>query len=64
MSPAERRACYGVLAQWWFRNWNLPRAAVDLGAVVAPGLVAFAEDAKNRLFGRGAGHTFVEPPKA
>ena len=63
LAPAERLACRGVLAQWWFRNWNLPRAAVDVAALAAPRAVALAEDVKNRFFGRGAGHTFVEPPK-
>lgn len=63
LPPSERLACFGVLAQWWFRNWNLPRGAVDIAALAAPRIVALAEDAKNRLFGRGAGHTFVDPPK-
>lgn len=62
LEPSERMACRAVLAQWWFRNWNLPRAAVDVAALASPRIVALAEDVKNRLFGRGAGHTFVDPP--
>lgn len=56
LPPGERARCYAVLAQWWFRNWNLMRAGVDIIAVCAPRTVGFAEELKARLFGAAPGH--------
>lgn len=56
LTPAERRGCHAVLARWWFGNWNMVRAGVDLLAIPAPGLVGMAEQVKNRLFGAAPGH--------
>lgn len=43
------------LVQWWFVNWNAARAAVDICANVAPGLVAWAERVKQSLFSPAPG---------
>ncbi len=56
----ERLRCWSVLARWWFVNWNAVRAGVDIAAVVAPGLVGFAERVKTRVFGAAPGH-FHQP---
>lgn len=56
LSEAERRRCYGVLARWWFANWNSVRVGVDFAALVAPGIVGYAEHVKARLFGKAEGH--------
>lgn len=60
LSVADRSRCYGVLARWWFTNWNAVRAAVDVLAVIAPGAPGFAERAKTRLFGAAPGHYLPE----
>jgi hypothetical protein len=52
----DRLRCYGVLAEWWARNWNAIRAAVDLVAIVAPGAQQAAWRVKARLFGAAPGH--------
>jgi glycosyltransferase involved in cell wall biosynthesis len=52
----ERLRCYGVLGQWWARNWNSARAAVDLITIVAPGAQQAAWRIKARLFGSAPGH--------
>lgn len=56
LDPAERRRCYAVLAQWWFRNWNSVRVGVDFAALLVPGIVGYAENVKARLFGKAEGH--------
>jgi hypothetical protein len=53
---SERLRCYSVLAEWWARNWNSMRAAVDLVAIVAPGAQQTAWRIKARLFGSAPGH--------
>lgn len=60
LSAAERLACRAVLAQWWFRNWNALRAAVDVLAVIAPATPGFAERLKTRLFGAAPGHFIAD----
>jgi hypothetical protein len=60
MLPGERRGCYGALARWWAANWNVARAAVDVVAVVAPGLPITAERVKIRLFGAAPGHLLAD----
>jgi hypothetical protein len=62
LSLRERAACYRVLAQWWFRNWNPARAAVDLLAACVPGVVGFAETVKTRLIGAAPGHYVDHEP--
>jgi glycosyltransferase involved in cell wall biosynthesis len=57
---SERMRCYGVLAKWWFTNWNSARAAVDLMAVLVPGAPGAAERMKARLFGAAPGHFVSE----
>jgi glycosyltransferase involved in cell wall biosynthesis len=52
----QRLRCYGVLAEWWARNWNSVRAVVDLVAIVAPGAQQAAWRWKARLFGAAPGH--------
>jgi glycosyltransferase involved in cell wall biosynthesis len=56
LDAAELMRCYAVLARWWMLNWNACRAAVDVVAVVAPGVPGFAERIKVRLFGAAPGH--------
>jgi glycosyltransferase involved in cell wall biosynthesis len=59
--PAGARIrCYGVLARWWFTNWNWARAAVDVLAVLAPSAPGIAERIKTRLFGAAPGHFVSE----
>jgi glycosyltransferase involved in cell wall biosynthesis len=60
MLPEERLWCYMVLARWWAYNWNTVRAAVDVLAVVAPGIPGTAERVKARLFGAAPGHLFAD----
>jgi glycosyltransferase involved in cell wall biosynthesis len=60
LSTADRLRCYGVLAQWWFRNWNAVRAGVDLLAVFTPAAPGFAEAVKTRLFGAAPGHFIAD----
>jgi glycosyltransferase involved in cell wall biosynthesis len=59
LSIEERARCYMVLARWWFQNWNAVRAAVDVVAVVAPGVPGTAERIKTRVFGAAPGHFFA-----
>jgi glycosyltransferase involved in cell wall biosynthesis len=56
LNIGQRLRCYGVLAEWWARNWNSVRAAVDLVAIVAPGAQQAAWRLKTRLFGAAPGH--------
>jgi glycosyltransferase involved in cell wall biosynthesis len=56
----ERLRCYGVLAHWWFTNWNAVRAAVDLLAVAVPSAPGTAERIKTRFFGAAPGHFLSE----
>ena len=56
----ERAGCYSALARWWFVNWNIARAAVDVLAVVAPGLPIAAERLKIRMFGAAPGHLLAD----
>lgn len=60
LSGADRARCYGVLAQWWFRNWNAVRAGVDLLAILAPAAPGFAERLKTRTFGAAPGHFIAD----
>jgi glycosyltransferase involved in cell wall biosynthesis len=60
MLPDERARCYAVLARWWGHNWNLARAAVDVLAVMAPGIPGAAERLKTRLFGAAPGHLIAD----
>jgi hypothetical protein len=45
-----------VLAEWWARNGNCARAAVDLVGIVLPGAQQLAWRVKTRLFGAAPGH--------
>ena len=56
LGSGERMRCYAVLARWWTVNWNIARAAVDVVAIVAPGVPGVAERIKTRLFGAAPGH--------
>jgi hypothetical protein len=56
LGSQERMRCYAVLARWWTLNWNAARAAVDVVALVAPGVPGIAERFKARLFGAAPGH--------
>jgi glycosyltransferase involved in cell wall biosynthesis len=60
MLSNERAGCYSALARWWFVNWNSARAAVDVLAVVAPGLPIAAERLKIRMFGVAPGHLLAD----
>jgi len=60
MLANERAWCYSALFKWWFVNWNIARAAVDVVAVVAPGLPIAAERVKIRLFGAAPGHLLAD----
>jgi glycosyltransferase involved in cell wall biosynthesis len=60
MLSNERAGCYSALARWWFVNWNIARAAVDVLAVVAPGLPIAAERLKIRMFGAAPGHLLAD----
>lgn len=60
MLSNERAGCYSALARWWFVNWNFARAAVDVLAVVAPGLPIAAERLKIRVFGAAPGHLLAD----
>src|ERR1700733_691896 len=60
MLANERAGCYSALAKWWFVNWNIARAAVDVIAVVAPGLPIAAERVKIKLFGAAPGHLLAD----
>lgn len=42
-SYGARARCYGHLARWWWHNWNCVRMIVDLGSVVFPDSVVYAE---------------------
>lgn len=60
MLANERAGCYSALVRWWFVNWNLARAGVDVLAVVAPGLPIAAERVKIRFFGAAPGHLLAD----
>ena len=60
---AERERCRLALVQWWFTNYNLIRASVDIASVALPNLVSTAETFKTRALGAAPGHTFVEADK-
>lgn len=60
LTAAERLRTIAILLAWWGHNWNALRVAVDLVALLSPGLVGLAERTKTRLFGAAPGH-FVEP---
>jgi hypothetical protein len=60
MLSNERAGCYSALARWWFVNWNIARAGVDVLAVVAPGLPIAAERLKIRMFGAAPGHLLAD----
>jgi glycosyltransferase involved in cell wall biosynthesis len=59
LGSGELMRCYAVLARWWTVNWNVARAAVDVVAIVAPGVPGVAERIKTRLFGAAPGHLFA-----
>lgn len=59
LGSVELMRCYAVLARWWMVNWNIARAAVDVVAIVAPGVPGVAERIKIRLFGAAPGHLFA-----
>lgn len=60
ISLGDRMRCYGLLALWWGRNWNLVRAGVDVVAVMAPEAPGVAERLKTRWFGAAPGHFLSE----
>lgn len=60
LSTADRLRSWGVLAQWWFRNWNAARAGIDLIAVLAPAAPGIAESLKTRTFGAAPGHFIAD----
>jgi hypothetical protein len=43
------------LIEWWFRNFNAARIAVDLVGSVAPGFVGMAERSKQKFFSPAPG---------
>lgn len=45
----DRLGCYGHLFRWWFVNWNSARLAVDLLALVAPGILGWSEKFKQKM---------------
>jgi glycosyltransferase involved in cell wall biosynthesis len=48
-SRGERLRCAGHLLRWWFVNWNSARLAVDIVALVAPGILISAERFKQAV---------------
>jgi len=48
-SRGERARCYRHLLKWWFVNWNLARAVVDVLAIADPDAVGRAEKFKQRF---------------
>lgn len=61
IEPEGRWRCRETLVRWWFVNWNSVRVAVDIAAVVLPGIVGVAESVKERLVGASVGH--FKPPR-
>ncbi len=61
IEPDGRWRCRETLVRWWFVNWNSMRVAVDIAAVVLPGIVGVAESVKERLVGASVGH--FRPPR-
>ncbi len=55
IATAERLRCFGHLVEWWPRNWNWVRMAVDVLALVAPEAPAVAERIKHRLIAPAPG---------
>ncbi len=53
-APARARARLRLL-EWWFRNFNAARMAVDLVGSVAPGFVGAAERFKQNVFSPAPG---------
>ena len=51
----QRLGLYLALGRWWFVSWNAARMVVDLLAGVAPGIVGWAEQLKQRLFSPAPG---------
>ena len=45
----DRRRSYAALLRWWLVNWNAARVAVDVIALVAPGLLAWSERFKQKF---------------
>jgi glycosyltransferase involved in cell wall biosynthesis len=45
----ERIRCAGYLLRWWFVNWNSARLLVDMLALLAPGVLAWAEQFKQTV---------------
>ena len=63
LSSSDRLRCQATLLRWWFSNYNLVRASVDVASVALPELVSLAEGVKTKLLGAAPGHTFVEADK-
>lgn len=61
LGPDGRWHCRATLVRWWFVNWNSMRVAVDIAAVVLPGIVGVAENLKDRFVGASVGH--FKPPR-
>ena len=45
----ERRRSYAALLRWWLVNWNTARVAVDVLALLAPGLLVWSERFKQKF---------------
>lgn len=56
LSGWERCQAWLTLARWWMVNWNSARVAVDVAALLLPGVVGHAEQLKTRLVGAAPGH--------
>lgn len=55
ISAAARARSRLRLVEWWFRNYNAARMAVDLAAHFAPGIVGPAERFKQQVFSPAPG---------
>jgi glycosyltransferase involved in cell wall biosynthesis len=54
-APPVRLRASLVLCQWWVHNFNAMRMAVDLLAIPFPGIVAWSEGFKQRVFSPAPG---------
>jgi len=55
ISASDRVSAVATLIKWWFVNWNLARAVVDVLSNGMPGLVRWAEQVKQTLFSPAPG---------
>lgn len=55
LDPRSRMRARVRLCEWWFRNYNSARAAVDVLGVLAPALPDVAERLKQRFFSPAPG---------